>query len=200
MFAPLNITALVLSSGHGLIGTSSYGQGTQFDDVELHSSYAVCSGDAASLVAGAPVAIVECSSEVGLRSGSLWAFNTIPGNDKRGTFSLRAAPALCLSVGTNSSGNPGFLSLAACGDHSSPSLQWVWAFDGVSPDDERITSLSNPASGRCLDTLGAHTEIGLQLDAWECNPASVTKWQSFFWDADAGEIANEWSASCVGVC
>ena len=183
---------IALGSGHALVGAAAYGHHTQFDRVRLYSAYTACSA-APRLVAGAPVAVVECNSEVGMSTGAVWRWLPSSPGASTGAFALRAAPMLCLTLGSG-----GLLSVTLC-EGSSAQL-WQRTFGGVAPDDEVASSLFNAASSSCVEVLGSVADISLQMGTGACSAGSPSKPQSFFYDAGSGEIANEWSATCAGIC
>ena len=179
------------TSGHALVGTKNYGEFTQFDNFQLYTRYTVCGGGA--LVAGAPVGVVVCSAEVGVVSGSVWRFDAVPNSGGNATISLRSNPSLCVAINPN---NNDMLELANC-NAADVNQQWGWSFDGIAPDGERGSSIKNPASGKCLDIYGEVPDVGAQMDAYSC---SGRQNQAFFYDFDAGEIGNEATSTCLGVC
>ena len=181
-------------SGHGLIGTLKYGEYTQFDNFQLYSSYQTCGGT--PLVAGAAVSVVECSSEVGVVNGSQWRFDAVPNSKQAKTISLISSPSLCLGAVKGAEKDPWWLQLVEC-DPSSDLQQWAWTFDGIAPDTERMSYIFLPAYQRCIDITNTVPEIGARMNAWPCNMARN---QAFWADYDAGEIGNEATATCLGVC
>lgn len=182
-----------LGSGHALVGTAAYGHRTELGRVALASAYSDCgSGGAAALVAGAQISVIPCGSELGgPRAGSAWAFVTSapPAARVNGSFALRAAPELCLSL---DGGGRGVLAHCA----PSPAQVFEVQFEGVDPDGERQSSVRNPASGTCLSTPYDATS-GTALVAAPCNGRNE---QQQFHDYESGEITNQWTASCLGVC
>ncbi len=192
----VDVGATGLGSGHALVGTAAYGHRTELGSLALASAYAACgAGGAAALAAGAPVSVVPCGSELGgPRPGSAWVFAAAapPAPRVNGTFALRAAPGLCLALPT---GGGGRAALAACGAGDAAQLFEV-QFEGVDPDGERQSTVRNPASGLCLATPFDATS-GAALVATPCDGGDA---QQTFFDYESGELANEWTASCVGVC
>ena len=191
VIAAANISAFP-TTGHAAIGTRLYGDGTLVDNFELYSAYATC-GET-PLVPGAAVGSVECPSEIGRSPGSQWAFSgDLFGGT--GTFSLRAAPTLCLAATPAPNGdNTWPLVLALC--NNSDSLQvWRSNFGGVSPDGERSSTLVL-ADGRCMD-IASLGDIGTPADAWPCNSQRN---ELLFYDYDEGVIASEAYSLCLGVC
>jgi galactosylceramidase len=176
------------NSGHALIGTLLYGHYTQFDNFQLYTAYTQCG--TTPLTVGAPVNVVDCNAEVGPSAGSQWIFTAVPNSGQTSLIQLRSNTSLCLYSNPNS-----MLELATCNSSDSNQL-WKWEFDGIAPDGERKSSISL-ANGNCLDIVGQVPDIGAQMDAYKCNNGGN---QAFFFDYDAGEIANEWSSTCVGVC
>jgi galactosylceramidase len=102
-------------SGHFLIGCGDYGQYTQFDNVQLYSTFRDCA--VATPAAGSPIVNSNCIAEVGPVPHTLWNFNNPPNNGSgvwNGTFSLRKFPTLCLaSAPPDAAGTP-WLVLANC--------------------------------------------------------------------------------------
>ena len=181
------------TSGHGLIGTRFYNEFTMIDNFAIYSAYTTCG--ATPLVAGAPISVAYCSSEVGLETsvGTRWDFTTLDApHGWTGVFSLRSDPTLCLA----SQGAANMLVLATC-DKTDPNQIWSWKFDGESPDGERTSSIFHPNNNLCLDVMNNVPDIGAQMDAWACNKGGN---QNFFYDWDAGEIASETLSVCAGVC
>jgi hypothetical protein len=188
-----DVTGLTMS-GHAAIGAKKYGHFTQFDNFQLYTEYTQCG--TTPLVAGAPVSVVECSAEVGPVPGSQWTWTPNTPGGWTGTFALRANASLCLNAVTNTTQNPWWLNLAVC-DGGSPTQVWTWTFDGISPDGERKSQIALAASNRCIDVVNQEPEIGAQMDAWGCNGGAN---QLFWFDHDQGEIGNEDTSTCVGVC
>ena len=143
-------------------------------------------------MAGAPVGVVDCAAEVGVVAGSQWVFTAVPNAPgSNSTIALRSNPALC--VGTDAAG---MLVLVACNAQDATQL-WGWRFDGIAPDGERSSSIVNVASGNCLDVYNEVPDVGAQMDAYKCSGRGN---QAFFFDFTAGEIANEATSTCLGVC
>lgn len=98
---------------------------------------------------------------------------------------------------------PLWLHLAKC-NNSDPLQLWSWFWDGVAPDMERqsvIYLTANNNQRLCIDVYQQRSDIlCAQLDAWECGPGNLQENQAFFYDANSGEIANEATVTCVGVC
>ena len=192
--AAFNVSGMT-NSGHGLIGTKEYGHYTQMDNFQLFTRYHACG--ATPLVAGAPVGVVDCSAELGPVAGSQWVFTAVPNGRSNSTIALRSQPTLCLAATSGTQG--AMLVLAAC-NAGDPNQLFAWSFDGVSPDNERSASVFLAGSNNpklCIDIVGQTPDIGAQMDVWECNNGGN---QNFFFDYDAGEIASEWSSTCLGVC
>jgi hypothetical protein len=142
------------------------------------------------------ISLVECNSEVGLRNLSQWEFlPSLPGAFN-GSFALRFFPQLCLAAPPAPTGSPSWLTLKAC-DPTDTTQFWKWNFGGIAPDGERPSEIVNPASGRCIDQYGQNSEIGNAVDGWSCGGGTN---QAFWYDYDAGEIGNEWSGVCLGIC
>ena len=195
--AIVDTSAVMLGSGHALLGAASYGHYPQFDAVSLSSEYVNCSAASSTPVSGVPVSIVNCNSEVGVHNVSVWRWR--PASDDTtattGLFALRAAPELCLALESGSL-RP---HLTAC-DTSSHAQLWRRTFGGVAPDREQASSIYNVAAGACIAVPGGVADIGAPMGVEACTPGSPSQQASFFFDAGSGEIANEWSATCVGVC
>ena len=178
------------TSGHALIGTKNYGEFTQFDNFQLYTGFTVCGGGA--LVAGAKVGVVVCAAEVGVVPGSQWIFSAVPNaGSSNSTIALRSNPALCVGTDANS-----MLVLVNCNAADATQL-WSWSFDGIAPDGERGSSIKNVASGNCLDVFNEVPDVGAQMDSYKCSGRGN---QAFFYDFTAGEIANEATSTCLGVC
>lgn len=180
-------------SGHALIGTLKYGEYTQFDNIQLYSSYHRCG--ATPMKAGSPVSIVECNSEVGNTNGSLWKFDVMP-NNGTSHISLLSNPKLCLGAVKGEASEAWWLELVECAD-GNDLQEWSWWFDGISPDNERTSFIYLPAHLRCLDVYTGLAEIGYKMSVWPCNHGLN---QAFWFDHDAGELGNQATATCVGVC
>jgi hypothetical protein len=56
------------------------------------------------------------------------------------------------------------------------------------------TSISNPASGRCLAINNGRPDIGAAITAQPCNK------QQFYYDFSTGEIVDINNVVCLGVC
>jgi hypothetical protein len=190
----VNVSTLT-TSGHFLIGCGEYGQYTQFDNIQLYSTFVDCS--AAVPAVGSPVVMASCIAEVGPLSQTLWNFDAPPNNGVgrwNGTFSLRKFPNLCLAAAPADVNNVRWLTLATC-DASSPSQQWTWTFEGIAPDSERKSQISL-AGDLCIDQYSQSSDIGKPLDARPCNGGGN---QAFWYDFDEGMIGNEATSLCVGV-
>jgi hypothetical protein len=216
-------------SGHAMIGAGDFGQFPLFDAFSLASSATLCD-QAAAPAAGAQLATVQCSSEVGVAPLSTFAF--LPANLSAdpwtGQFALRstlggAAPPLCVAtVNASAAGEAAGswpLVLAAC-DAGDALQRWTWNFDAVCPQNKRTSNIYSAAAGRCIDMgagaqldaaaeaqrLGIPNEgmsgtIGTPMVAAPCaGVGGQSSTQNFFFDNRAGEFANEGSATCVGVC
>ena len=177
------------TTGHFAIGTRNYGEYSQYDNLQLYSTFTQCGQT--PLAAGAPISVVNCESEVGPFAGTKFDFT--PADRARpfanGTFSVRSNPALCIAATAANA-----MQLAAC-DRTSPSQQWTWTFDGISPDNERSSNIANPATRRCM--RANNVDIGAAADTYACGNAGS---MNLFYDFDAGEIASESSSICLGVC
>jgi hypothetical protein len=193
VIAAYNASAFT-GSGHNLIGTKQYGEYTQYDNLQLYTTYTQCGSS--PLVPGAPVSVVECSSEVGPVKGSQWVWTPSTPKGWTGTFSLYSNASLCLAAVPAASSDPWWLQLEVC-DSGNQYQSWTWTFDGISPDNERKSQIENTGTGRCIDINGAISDVGLQMDTWPCNGGGN---QNFFYDSGTGEIASEWSSTCLGVC
>ena len=177
------------TSGHALIGTKAYGEYTQFDNFELYTKYTVCGSGA--LAAGAPVGVVVCAAEVGVVPGSQWVFTAVPNvPGSNSTIALASNPSLCVS----SAGAGGALALAACNAADAAQL-FIWSFDGIAPDGERSSAIINVGSGGAL--TASSSDVGAQMAV---APRRSHGSQAFFFDFTAGEIANEATSTCLGVC
>jgi galactosylceramidase len=190
--AAFNASAAGLpTSGHFVIGTGAYGHFTQFDNVQLYSTFRSCPGSAVP-AAGSPVVMSNCIGEVGPHANTAWAWSAAPGG-WNGTFSLAAHPELCLASAPADASGTAWLVLAAC-NPADPLQVWQWDFEGIAPDNERKSAIFNSAG--CIDQYSQGSDIGQQLDAYQCNGGTN---QAFFYDFDEGMISNEWSAVCLGV-
>jgi hypothetical protein len=184
-------------SGHALIGTYSYGHFTQFDNFQLYTEYHHCGASARNPKPGDPIAVVECNSEVGVVGTSTWRFGAIPNNKSSvSTISLYTNPSLCIAAIAAGESDPWWLQLAPC-NQSDPLQLWAWWFLGIAPDLERSSYIYLPGSNRCLDIYNQRAHIGAQMDAWPCNLGAN---QAFWFDFDAGEVGNEATATCLGIC
>jgi len=185
---------ILSTTGHALIGTYQYAHYTQFDNFQLYTSYAKCGSGTPT--AGAAVRVVDCNSEVGLRTNSEWSFTAKPNDHTPATISLRSNPNLCLRAVGQGASDPWWLQLAPC---NSTDLQqrWAWFFDGIAPDSERASWIYLPASNRCLDVYQQKADLTSPMDAWPCNAGAN---QAFWYDYNTGEIGNEATATCLGVC
>ena len=163
-------------SGHFLIGTGEYGHFTQFDNVALYSTFKNCPG-AAVPAAGSPVVMSSCLAEVGPHPNTAWDHNTAPGQ-WNGTMSLRSNPSLCLTSAAPDAMGTSWLVLASC-NPADPKQVWTWKFEGVAPDRERASQISNSVG--CIDQYNQGSDIGDQLDAYSCNQGEN---QAFFYDWD----------------
>ena len=189
--------SLFTASGHGLIGTFQYGQYTQFDNFQLYTSYKKCGKPIQTAAVGDAISVVECNSEVGLVPSSTWKFNAVPNAGKsNGTISLRGRPDLCIAAVQSATADPWWLQLASC-NANDPLQSWSWTLDGIAPDSERVSFIFLPAFDRCLDIYQQRAHIGAAMDAWPCNAGGN---QAFFFDYDAGEVGNEGTATCLGLC
>ena len=168
------------ASGHAMIGAGDFGQFPLFDDFSLASSATLCDQAAAPRV-GAPLATVQCSSEVGVAPLSTFAF--LPADLARdpwtGQFALRATTAaaqgaggapLCMAAANASAAGraaaagadadaPWPVVLAAC-DATDALQQWTWNFDAVCPQNKRTSNIFLRAAGRCLD-MGAGAQLSI---------------------------------------
>jgi hypothetical protein len=182
------------TSGHGSLGTIDFGHFTQFDNLQLYSAYSHCHSE---LTPGAVVAIVECSSEVGLADASQWAWVPEIIGGWTGAFRLRSNASLCIeSIPVGDDAWP--LQIHEC-DPTNPYQIWEWNFQGISPDYERKSIIFNPDFNRCF-TIDSNVgpDIGSPMFASQC--AESNNGQLFWFDQDAAEIGNEWSSTCMGVC
>ena len=110
---PLSLVSLARFFPAAAIGTREYAHFTQFDNIQLYTSYVQCG--ATPLKAGAPVSIVHCAAEVGLTNANRWDFTPSSPGGMTGTFSLRSDATLCLAAAPNATaGGAWWLSLAAC--------------------------------------------------------------------------------------
>ena len=182
------------TSGHFLIGCGEYGQYTQFDNVQLYSTFRDCA--VATPAVGSPIVNSNCIAEVGPVPHTLWDFSNPPNNGVgvwNGTFSLRKFPTLCLASAPPDTTGTAWLVLATC-NPADPAQQWTWAFEGISPDQERRSAIHNVAG--CIDQYSQNNDIGAQLDAYKCSGAEN---QLFWYDWDEGMIGNEATGICLGV-
>ena len=202
------------ASGQGMIGTQAYGAYSAFDDFALHSSYAQCGQQ--QIAPGAPVSVVECSSEVGLHQGSLWRFDAAPNTRDSSQIALLSMPDLCISADmhhhskdedekdedTEETIQDWPLFLAAC-NASDPLQRFGWLFQGVAPDLEQLSLvfLDAPSAAfppRCLAVPDPNANIGGPMVLSVCDPKSL--YQAFWYDYAAKEIGNEATATCIGIC
>eukprot|EP01116_Phalansterium_solitarium_P024319 TRINITY_DN8883_c0_g1_i1.p1 TRINITY_DN8883_c0_g1~~TRINITY_DN8883_c0_g1_i1.p1 ORF type:complete len:826 (+),score=339.12 TRINITY_DN8883_c0_g1_i1:203-2680(+) len=184
-FAQLDISKFD-TSGHVAMGTIEYGQYTQFDNLVFYSTQTVCGGTPP--VAGAPISIVQCSSEVGPKPGSSFDFIPSASDAKTGAFRLRANASLCVGMESASRGQPAWLQLSVC-NAADVNQQWTLNYQQLYQ-----SSIVNTPSGRCLDVYNQNPEIGAAADAWPCNG------QQFVYDYDPGEIVSIPDSICLGVC
>jgi len=138
------------------------------------------------IAAGAPISLVQCSSEVGPRPGPSWDFLPLAPAAATGVFSLRAQPALCIAAVPSGSAWP--VILAPC---NSSDINQQWSLNYSTPYS---TSISNVPSGRCLDVFNADPEVGAAIDAWPCHG------QQFMYDYLPGEIVDINDVVCLGIC
>lgn len=80
--ANANVSGMT-TSGHFLIGTGSYGQYTQYDNVQIYSRFKDCA--TATPAVGSPVVMSNCIAEVGAVPHTLWNFNA-PANNGNATW------------------------------------------------------------------------------------------------------------------
>ncbi len=214
--APLTPSPLPAGAvaGHVLLGTGGFGQFVQFDNFSLASVFAACpAADVAQPPPGQPLQVVQCASEVGLRAGSGFSFSAPTGGV--GALALRAATAqpLCASTAPGATpSDPWPVTLAPCAPGAA-AQQWQWIFDAVCPQNKRGSKIVNPTSGRCLDmgpafytgalgdfpNEGASGVMGAPMVATECKNGQSSG-QNFFFDSNSGELMNQGSVTCVGVC
>ena len=163
---------------------------TQFDNLQLYSSFRACPG-AAVPAPGSPVVMSSCLSEVGPHANIMWDFNPSEPMGFNGTFSLKAQPSLCLAAAPADAQGTSWLVLATCAPGEASQV-WQWDFEGIAPDNERKSQIKNVGSGGCIDQFGESSDIGEQLDAWACNGGLN---QAFWYDWDESAIGNV--CSCV---
>jgi hypothetical protein len=108
-------------------------------------------------------------------------------------MSLTSNPGLCLTSAPADASNVAWLVLAAC-DATDPKQIWTWKFEGIAPDRERASQISNSVG--CIDQYLQLSDIGTPLNAYPCSGAIN---QAFFYDWDEQTIGNEWSAVCAGI-
>jgi galactosylceramidase len=164
------------ASGHFLMGTGEYGHFTQFDNVALYSTFRGCPGSAVP-AAGSPVVLSSCLGEVGAHPNTAWTHNAAPGQ-WNGTMALTANPSLCLTSAPQDAAGTSWLVLAAC-DATDPKQIWTWKFEGIAPDRERASQISNSVG--CIDQYLQLSDIGMPVDAYSCNGQTN---QAFFYDWD----------------
>jgi hypothetical protein len=155
------------TSGHGAIGTREYGHYTHYDNFQLYSAYTPVGR--LPLVAGSPVSVVNCASEVGASNHAKWDFNAATPGGYTGSMSLRSDPTLCLAANAS-----WWLTLAPCKPGDAMQT-WSWTFDGIAPDSERKSSVylaAAPGGPRCIDIYSAVADICAPLDAYACNGGS----------------------------
>lgn len=117
-------------NGHALLGAPGWGNESglpQFDNLGLFAAYSACGAGSAPPTAGAPAAIVQCSSEAGMAPGSVWIFSgaAYPPAPTPGRHSLVLAPGLCLAAPNATAGSVAVL--AAC-NASDASQEWEFTF------------------------------------------------------------------------
>ena len=173
-------TAGLPTSGHFLIGTGEYGEYTQFDNVQLYSTFRKCPGSAKP-AAGSPVVMSNCIGEVGLAPNTAWAWSA-PQGGWNGSFSLVSDPTLCLTSADPDAAGTTWLVLAAC-NPADARQNWMWKFEGIAPDNERKSAIYNSVG--CVDQYGQGSDIGEQLDAYTCNGGTN---QAFFYDYDESTV------------
>lgn len=173
------------------MGTVNYGANLAwFDNLRFWSTSVQCGTTAPAV--GVPVSIVPCSLEVGDRATSQWNWNPLYAGSPTGTFSLVAAPQLCIATTPNTTipgTNPWPVTLQPC-DHTNVYQQWSQNYTQLYD-----STLSNVASGRCLDIFQQAADIGDAIDAWPCNG------QQWYYDyTEGGEIISIENSICLGVC
>ena len=134
----------------------------------------------------------KCIGEVGYHPNTAWAWSAAPGS-WNGSFSLSSDPTLCLSSASPDATGTSWLVLDSC-DPTDVRQNWAWKFEGIAPDNERKSQISNSVG--CVDPMSQGSDIWSQLDAFTCNGGTN---QAFFYDYDESTISNEWSAVCLGV-
>jgi len=176
------------TTGHFAIGTRLYGEYTQYDNVQLYSSFTQCG--TSPLNSGAPISVVNCESEVGPFPGTKFDFKPTNAAASQfvGTFAVRSNPSLCIA----SVGNA--MQLAACNSNDVNQV-WTWTFDGISPDNERASTIKIASSNKCM--RGPNADIGSPADLANCGNAGN---MNFAYDYDLGEIFSENLSVCFGVC
>lgn len=189
------------TSGHGMIGVQNYGDFTLYDNFQLYTDYTPCT---TSIAEGAPLSVVECSSEVGLQPGSLWQYEALP-NVNSGFITLRGQPDLCVTAVPVDGQIDWPLKLATCSTANENQL-WSWYFQGVAPDNEQKSWIYLASAGinppqwitaRCLTVINPSADIGSSMTA---SPCVQSTFQAFWYDFAEGEIGNEATATCLGVC
>jgi len=187
VFAGLDVSGRVGRSGHVVMGAVSYGQYPSFDNLAIFSTITRCGGS--PLVAGAPISLVECATEVGPSASSTWDFTPLAAGSIVGTFSLRNVTGLCMAVVPQPAPQEAWpVTLAPC-NAGDANQQWAQNYTQLYQ-----STISNPASGHCLDIFNAQPDIGTAIDAWPCHG------QSWFYDYLPGAIMDINSVTCLGVC
>lgn len=196
LFPPFEAAAgLIPPNGHALLGAPGWGNESglpAFDNLRLYSSFSACGADPLSIVPGAPVSVVQCSSEAGVAAGAVWTFNAsaYPPAASPGRLSLLSAPGLCLAAGA---GGAAVLAPCDAGDAAQ-----AWRFTFVNALNSRLASV---ASGLCLDNSAtgdpARAVIGTALSLVPCRGGDA---QSFHFDTASGQLVSVPSSTCAGVC
>ena len=120
----LDVSSWTTNTGWGMLGTGDFGFYTQYDNLQLYSSYYENRHDnapnpASTFSEGDPVCVAQCSSEIGVQASSQWNFNVHPSNENPGSknnknklknsrptsglIQLKANPSLCISAVSSSS-------------------------------------------------------------------------------------------------
>lgn len=88
--------------------------------------------------------------------------------------------------------------MATCNQTAENQL-WSWAFNGIAPDNEQSSSMSVTINQQqyCLTAPKRGTSIGAHMKVSWC---TGDLFQSFWYDYMAGEIGNEATATCIGIC